>query len=60
MSNYLKKRREDLNLSQRDVANKVGVSAATVSRWEAVTLRICAGIELQHMQKHCMHPPLLS
>lgn len=31
----LKNRRKELNLSQKDVANYVGVSEATVSRWES-------------------------
>lgn len=31
----LKKRRTELSLTQRQVANKVGVTEATVSRWES-------------------------
>ena len=31
----LKSRRKELNLSQKDIANYVGVSEATVSRWES-------------------------
>ncbi len=31
----LKCRRKELNLSQKDIANYVGVSEATVSRWES-------------------------
>lgn len=35
MSNYLADRRKALGLTQRDVADAVGVSEATVSRWES-------------------------
>ena len=31
----LKKRRNELSLTQREVANQVGVTEATVSRWES-------------------------
>lgn len=34
MSNYLKDRRIELGLSQKEIADYVGVSEATVSRWE--------------------------
>ena len=34
MDNYLKERRIQLNLTQREVAERVGVSEATISRWE--------------------------
>ena len=31
----IRKRRIELNLTMRDLANKVGVSEATISRWES-------------------------
>ena len=34
MDNYLKERRIQLNLTQKEVAERVGVSEATISRWE--------------------------
>lgn len=34
MDNYLKERRIQLDLTQKEVADKVGVSEATISRWE--------------------------
>lgn len=34
MDNYLKERRMQLNLTQKEVADRVGVSEATISRWE--------------------------
>ncbi len=35
MENYLAKRRKQLNLTQKDIAQAVGVSEGTVSRWES-------------------------
>ena len=35
MNDYLKKRRLELSLTQKQVADFVGVSEATVSRWES-------------------------
>lgn len=35
MNNFLKERRKALGLTMLEVANKVGVSEATVSRWES-------------------------
>lgn len=35
MSNYLSQRRRELGLTQKEVADAVGVSEATVSRWES-------------------------
>lgn len=35
MSNYLAVRRKELGLTMKDVADAVGVSEATVSRWES-------------------------
>lgn len=34
MSSHLKTRRKELNLTLKEVAERVGVSTATVSRWE--------------------------
>ena len=34
MDNYLRRRREELNLTLEEVADYVGVSTSTVSRWE--------------------------
>jgi transcriptional regulator with XRE-family HTH domain len=34
MKNELRQKREELNLTLQDVADYVGVSAGTVSRWE--------------------------
>lgn len=35
MSNYLSERRKELGLTQKEVADAVGVAEATVSRWES-------------------------
>lgn len=35
MGNYLSKRRKEIGLTQREVAEAVGVAEATVSRWES-------------------------
>ena len=35
MKNLIKNRREELGLTQKDVADYVGVSEATISRWES-------------------------
>lgn len=35
MGNYLSERRKELGLTQREVAEEVGVAEATVSRWES-------------------------
>lgn len=35
MSNYLSQRRRELGLTQKEVADAVGVAEATVSRWES-------------------------
>lgn len=35
MSSYLADRRKELGLTQKDIAEAVGVSEATVSRWES-------------------------
>ncbi len=35
MENYLAKRRKKLNLTQKEIAQAVGVSEGTVSRWES-------------------------
>ncbi len=35
MENYLLRRRKELNLTQKEVADAVGVSEGTVSRWES-------------------------
>lgn len=35
MENYLAKRRKELNLTQKEIAQAVGVSEGTVSRWES-------------------------
>lgn len=35
MRNYLSQRRRELGLTQKEVADAVGVSEATVSRWES-------------------------
>lgn len=35
ISNIIKKRRKELGMTLFEVANKVGVSAATVQRWES-------------------------
>lgn len=32
---YIKYRREELNMTMKELANKVGVSEATISRWES-------------------------
>lgn len=38
MGNYLADRRTALGLTQLEIANKVGVSEATISRWESGTI----------------------
>ena len=35
MANYLADRRLELGLTQKDIAEAVGVTEATVSRWES-------------------------
>lgn len=34
-------RRLELGLTQREIADRVGVTEATVSRWKAVTFETC-------------------
>lgn len=38
MANYLADRRLELGLTQKDIAEAVGVTEATVSRWESGSL----------------------
>lgn len=49
----IKERRLDLGLHLEDVAKRVGVSAATVSRWESGEIRTkirkkCVGVTFPH------------
>lgn len=39
LSSVLKKRRKELNLTLLDIAKKVGVSEATVQRWESGNIK---------------------
>ena len=39
MDNFLRRRREELNLTLEEVADYVGVSTSTVSRWETGFIR---------------------
>ena len=50
----IKQRRIELGLTMADVAQSVGVSEATISRWESGD--IANVIKLYLWQKPCMYP----
>ena len=52
MGNYLADRRKALGLTQKEIAELVDVSEATVSRWKAVKLLICGVTALQLTRRH--------
>jgi transcriptional regulator with XRE-family HTH domain len=38
LGNYIRKKRLDLGLMQKEIANRIGVDVETVYRWESNTL----------------------
>ena len=45
MANYLAARRNELGLTQKEIAEQVGVSEGTVSRWESGSIPITRSIQ---------------